>query len=165
MQIRRLTSDDAVVYRALRLRGLREHPEAFTSSWEDDERKPVAASQARLQDPATTFWGAFDGDALVGIVGLERLPRPKERHKAWVVGMYVPAEDAGRGIGAALLQALCAAARDEGLRDLLLSVTDGNAGALALYCKAGFAVVGREPRAVLVDGRFLDKLQMHRALD
>ena len=101
----------------------------------------------------------------MGIVGLERLTRPKERHKAWVVGMYVPVEDAGRGIGAALLQALCAAARDEGLRDLLLSVTDGNAGALALYRKAGFEVVGREPRAVLVDGRFFDKLQMHRALD
>ena len=60
MQIRRLTSDDAVVYRALRLRGLREHPEAFTSSWEDDERKPLAASQSRLQDPLSTFWGAFE---------------------------------------------------------------------------------------------------------
>ena len=111
------------------------------------------------------FWGAFDGDALVGIAGLERLPRPKERHKARVVGMYVPAEDSGRGVGAALLQALCESARDQGLRDLLLSVTEGNAGALALYRKAGFDVVGREPRAVLVDGRFFAKLQMHRALD
>ena len=144
---------------------MREHPEAFTSSWEDDERKPLAASQARLQDPLSTFWGAFDGDALVGIAGLERLPRPKERHKARVVGMYVAAEDSGRGVGAALLQALCESARDQGLRDLLLSVTEGNAGALALYRKAGFDVVGREPRAVLVDGRFFAKLQMHRALD
>ena len=68
-------------------------------------------------------------------------------------------------MGAALLQALCESARHEGLRDLLLSMTDGNAGALALYRNAGFEVVGREPRAVLVAGRFHDKLHMHRMLD
>jgi hypothetical protein len=37
MQIRRLEiSADAPLYRALRLRGLREHPDAFTSSFEED---------------------------------------------------------------------------------------------------------------------------------
>lgn len=165
MDIRRLTADDADAYRALRLRGLRQHPEAFTSSWEEDQDRPVTAARARLQDPLTTFWGAFDGGVLVGIVGLERLPRRKERHKAWVVGMYVPAQQAGRGIGQGLLQALCAQAAAEGLRDLLLSVTQGNAGAQRLYERAGFRVIGHEPRAVCIEGRYLAKLHMHRALD
>jgi ribosomal protein S18 acetylase RimI-like enzyme len=164
MQIRQLALDDAPAYRALRLRGLREHPEAFTSSWEEDQAKPLLSSQARLQDPRTTFLGAFDGELLAGVVGLERLPRAKERHKGWVVGMYVAPEQGGRGFGRALLRAVCERAQTEGLRDLLLSVTDGNATALRLYQAAGFVVVGREPRAVLVDGRFLDKLHMHRAL-
>jgi hypothetical protein len=38
MNIRRLLSTDAADFRALRLRALREHPEAFTSSFEEASR-------------------------------------------------------------------------------------------------------------------------------
>ena len=41
-QIRELTPDDAVSYCTLRLRMLREHPEAFTSSFEEESQKPLA---------------------------------------------------------------------------------------------------------------------------
>ena len=37
MQLRRLVATDAPAYRALRLRALREHPEAFGSSVEEEE--------------------------------------------------------------------------------------------------------------------------------
>ncbi|MGZ5846946.1 MAG: N-acetyltransferase family protein [Ramlibacter sp.] len=164
MEIRRLTAADAVDYRALRLRALREHPEAFTSSWEEDADKPVSATQARLADARQTFWGAFERGALCGVVGLERLPRAKERHKGWVVGMYVAPEAAGHGCGAALLEALLAQASTEGLQDLLLTVTEGNDGALRCYRRAGFAPFGVEPRAVWVDGRFHGKVHMHLQL-
>lgn len=164
MEIRRLTTADAAAYRALRLRGLREHPEAFTSSWDEDEAQPLAASQARLASPQQVLWGAFDGNVLRGIVGLELLRRAKERHKAKVVGMYVPADAAGHGIGAALLQALLAHARRVGLDGLVLTVTEGNAAALRLYCRAGFQAFGTEPRAIRVDGRAFGKVHMHLAL-
>lgn len=164
MEIRRLTIADAPAYRTLRLRGLREHPEAFTSSWEEDDGQPLAATEARLASPQQVLWGAFDGGALRGIVGLELLRRPKERHKAKVVGMYVPADAAGRGIGAALLQASLAHARQAGLSDLVLTVTEGNAAALRLYRQAGFEAFGTEPRAIRVDGRAFGKVHMHLAL-
>lgn len=164
MEIRRLTPADAAAYRALRLRGLHEHPEAFTSSWEEDGAQPMAAAEARLASPQQLLWGGFDGDALRGIVGLELLRRSKERHKGKVVGMYVPAESAGRGLGAALLHAAVAAAREAGLQDLVLTVTDGNAAALQLYRRAGFVAFGTEPRAIRVDGRSHGKVHMHLAL-
>lgn len=164
MEIRRLTAADAADYRTLRLRALREHPEAFTSSWEEDADKPLSATQARLADERQTFWGAFDHGGLCGVVGLERLPRTKERHKGWLVGMYVTRESAGRGCGTALLGALLAQARAEGLQDLLLTVTEGNEGALRCYRRAGFVPFGLEPRAVLVDGRFHAKVHMHLQL-
>lgn len=164
MEIRRLTLADAAPYRALRLRGLCEHPEAFTSSWEEDEAQPLSAAEGRLASAQQRLWGAFEDGALSGIVGLELLRRTKERHKARVVGMYVPAERAGRGVGMALLETVLDAARDIGLEDLVLTVTEGNAAALQLYRRAGFDVFGVEPRAIRVDGRAHGKVHMHLAL-
>lgn len=163
MELRRLTPDDASAYRELRLRALREHPDAFTSSWEDDQRQPVAASEQRLA--AQAFWGAFEDGVLVGMVGLERRARAKERHKGTVVGMYVAPEHAGRGAGEALLQALLAHARAEGLRQLVLTVTEGNGRAQRLYERAGFAAFGIEPRAVCVGEVLLGKVHLQLALD
>jgi ribosomal protein S18 acetylase RimI-like enzyme len=159
MQIRRLAPADALSYRALRLRALCEHPDAFTSSWEDDREQPVEASAARLAGHA--FWGAFQGAELYGFVGLERESRAKNRHKATVVGMYVAPEVAGQGVGRALLAALLAHARSAGLGSLVLTVTEGNAQAQRLYRSAGFHSFGIEPDAIRVDGRSYAKNHMH----
>ncbi|MDE2604425.1 MAG: GNAT family N-acetyltransferase [Burkholderiales bacterium] len=162
MHIRRLTPADALLYRALRLRALRDHPDAFTSSWEDDRSQPVEAAAQRLA--AHAFWGAYRGGELVGIVGLEREPRAKSRHKASVVGMYVAPEAAGRGVGRALLEALLAHARAEGIASLVLTVTEGNAQARRLYAAAGFRSFGVEPDAMRVDGLSYAKNHMHLGL-
>jgi ribosomal protein S18 acetylase RimI-like enzyme len=162
MQIRRLGPADAVTYRALRLRGLREHPDAFTSSHDEEAAKPLAATEARLSPEAGGgMWGAIvDGD-LVGAVGLLREPRVKNRHKGDVFGMYVAPEHSGRGVGTALIRHLIGEARREpGLLQLVLTVTDTNASARGLYEKAGFRSFGVEPRAIHVGDRFYDKNHM-----
>jgi ribosomal protein S18 acetylase RimI-like enzyme len=159
MQIRRLAPADALSFRTLRLRALREHPDAFTSSYEDDRDQPVEAAAARLAGHA--FWGAYQGSELYGIVGLEREARAKNRHKATVVGMYVAPEVAGQGVGRALLEELLAHARVAGVQSLVLTVTDGNAAATRLYEAAGFRSFGVEPDAIRVDGRSYAKNHMH----
>ena len=164
MEIRRLTIADAAPYRSLRLRALREHAEAFTSSWEEDQGKPLQASEARLASSNQRHWGAFVHGELQGIAGLELLPRAKERHKGRVVGMYVAPDQAGTGAGAALLDAVVAEAGHIGLTDLVLTVSDGNLPALRLYAKAGFAAFGTEPRAIRVHGRHVAKVHMHLQL-
>lgn len=58
MPIRRLTPDDAPAYRALRLRALREHPDAFTSDREDANARPLENSRQRLASASVPFWGA-----------------------------------------------------------------------------------------------------------
>jgi ribosomal protein S18 acetylase RimI-like enzyme len=158
MQIRRLAAADALLYRSLRLRALREHPDAFTSSWEEDRHQPMEASAARLA--AHAFWGAYQGAELYGFVGLERESRAKNRHKATVVGMYVAPEVAGQGVGRALLQALLAHARGEGIASLVLTVTDGNGHAQRLYEGAGFRSFGVEPDAIRIAGRSCAKNHM-----
>jgi RimJ/RimL family protein N-acetyltransferase len=112
------------------------------------------------------LFGAFAGDALVGVVGYEREPRAKGRHKATVLGMFVPAEHAGHGVGGALMAALIAAARDEpGLEHLVLTVTATNTRALRLYERCGFESFGTEPRAIRVGSEYFGKTHMILFLD
>src|SRR4051794_27588848 len=114
MNIRRLAASDAPVYRALRLHAFRDHPEAFTTSFEEYQAQAPAATEKRLAEDGARFWGAFDEDhALCGYVGLERDPRMKCRHKATLIGMYVAPAHSGRGVGRALVDALLAQARKD----------------------------------------------------
>ncbi len=163
--VRALSPSDLEAYRALRLRGLAEHPEAFTSDAAEEAAKPRDALAKRLAaDPARphdAVFGAFEGATLVGVCGIDVDMREKVRHKGHVFGMYVPAEHAGRGIGGALIDAVIAhAAARPGLRQLVLTVTADNSAARRVYERAGFAVCGREPHAVRVAGRGHDKLTM-----
>ena len=161
MQIRRLTLADAADYRALRLRSFREHPEAFTTSHEELERQSLADTEKRMTAPNIKLWGAFDGDRLLGHIGLDRETRTKCRHKATLVGMYVAPEAAGRGIGRALVDVLLADARADGLELIVLTVTDGNAKAAGLYERCGFRSFGVEPHAIKVNGQAYGKNHMY----
>lgn len=163
MLVRMLGPADALSYRALRLRALREHPDAFTSSYEQDREQPVEAAAQRLA--AHAMWGAWQHAELYGFVGLERELRPKNRHKGTVMGMYVAPEVAGQGVGRALLKALVAHARANGLASLVLTVTEGNEPARRLYESAGFRSFGIEPDAIRVAGRPLAKNHMHLDLN
>ena len=162
IEIRRLAPDDAAAYRDLRLRCLKEHPDAFTSSYEEDAQKDVAASAKRLApEGADAVFGAFAEGTLAGIVGLAREPRAKNRHKGTVFGMYVAPEHGRRRVGARLLWHLIDVARQTpGIEQLVLTVTDTNAAARTLYEKAGFRSFGTEPRAIRVGGAYYGKNHM-----
>ena len=124
--------------------------------------KPLAATEARLgPDSGDAVYGAFADGTLVGVLGLAREPRAKNRHKAVVFGMYVAPEYAGQGIGAALVAHVIAAARSQsGVEQLVLTVTQTNDGARTLYERHGFRSFGVEPRAIRVDDRYFDKNHM-----
>ena len=150
------------MYRALRLRGLAEHPEAFTSSADAEAAKPLAVVEARIApDSLDVIYGAFVGETLAGTVGLALEPRAKSRHKGKVIGMYVAPEFARRGIARALLRHLIAVARQEReLEQLVLTVTHSNESARLLYESEGFRSFGIEPRAIRVANRYYDKNHM-----
>jgi ribosomal protein S18 acetylase RimI-like enzyme len=160
-EIRRLTGNDAPAYRSMRLRALAEHPEAFTSSFDEEAMKGDDWYERRLQAPAQTFWGLFQAGELRGMVGLERETKAKSRHKAKVVGMYIAQEYAGQGLGRQLVDRLIGEARAEGLELLVLTVTHGNSQASNLYERCGFRSFGVEPRAIKVDGRDFGKNHMY----
>ena len=158
MLVRMLGPADSTLYRSLRLRALREHPDAFTSSYEEEREQPLEGAAQRLA--AHPFWGAYHHAELQGFVGLQRELRTKNRHKATVMGMYVAPEMLGQGVARALLDALIAHSRLNGVESLVLTVTDGNDRAQRLYEAAGFRSFGIEPDAIRVAGRSYAKNHM-----
>lgn len=162
MEIRELTEADADVYWPLRLRALREEPQAFGSSYEEAKERPLAVVREGLRaarEAGNFTLGAFEGDHLLGIVAFARATGRKNRHLGSIYQMYVAPEVRGEGYGRALMEALIVRARAlNGLEQLTLAVVDGNASARALYAALGFEVYGRQPKALKLDeGQYRDE--------
>lgn len=163
MQIRRLRAADASQYRQLMLEAYVQAADAFTSTAEERTAEPESFWVRRIADPKdmTAAFGAFDGESLLGTVALEFSAKPKTRHKALVIGMYVAPAARGRGAARALLAAAVEHARARGdVLLLTLTVTEGNEPALRLYRSAGFASFGVEPMAILTPAGFKGKVHM-----
>lgn len=162
LRIERLQAADVARYRALMLHAYAAVPDAFTSTPEERAGEPDSWWCRRIADPAgsSLALGAFDGEALVGTVTVEFAAKPKTRHKAHLIGMFVDEACRGRGVGERLVQAaLALAAGRPGVRMITLTVTEGNAPAIDLYRRCGFEVFGIEPMAIATpDG---DRAKVH----
>jgi ribosomal protein S18 acetylase RimI-like enzyme len=161
IEIRPLVAADVPAFVALRRRGLAEEPLAFGASLEDDvTNRPDDIVRGLERAPEMMTFGAFDGGALVGLVGVMREPKQKMRHKASVVGTYVDPSARRRGIAQRLLAAAIAHPRAIGVTHLHLVVSAPMAEAERLYRRAGFERWGTEPEALLVAGRLHDDHHM-----
>ena len=87
--------------------------------------------------------------------------KPKTKHKAHLLGMFVMESARRLGAGRALVRAgLEAAAARSGIVVVTLTVTEGNASAIALYESCGFRTFGVEPMAIATPGGFKSKVYM-----
>lgn len=156
--LRRLGPPDAARYRALRLAELRAFPHAFRPDAEEAQAQPLSWAEQRLAKEGDFWFGAFEGDALVGAVCLRTLEGRKIRHSASLNALVVDPQRQRCGIGAALVAHLIGFARALGyIRQITLTVHDGNTGAERLYDACGFTVFGVEPDAFLYDGIYYGK--------
>jgi ribosomal protein S18 acetylase RimI-like enzyme len=161
MRIRALQEEDAPAFVALRIEALLDSPLAFASAPGDDVASDVEFVRRQMRESKDwTLFGAFSPD-LVGSVGMMRDTHLKSAHKANVYGMYVTPEQRRSGVGAALLQAVIARAREMSrVAWIHLSVSASAEGALALYRASGFEIWGTEPDALRHAGDSVDEHHM-----
>jgi len=160
LAIRDICPSDVAVYYPLRLRALREHPEAFSSAYEDQAGLELQVfANKYMQEPTADHFmlGAWLDEVLVGNLTLFRLSGVKTCHQADLARMYVEPEARNRGIGWQLLQAVLDRARAlPGLEQITLGVMAENFVAINLYRRAGFVQTGMVPRALKVGGHYYD---------
>ncbi len=166
MHVAQLTADDLAQYRALMLEAYAQAPTAFTSTPEERAAEPESWWARRVANPRglTATFGAFRDAELIGTVALELNKKPKTRHKARLIAMYVKPEARGLGAGRLLVSSLLEyAVAQSGLEVITLTVTQGNAPAESLYKSFGFEAFGVEPMAIRGPEGYLDKVHMwHR---
>jgi ribosomal protein S18 acetylase RimI-like enzyme len=158
--IRQLTPDDAESFREVRLRALRDHPEAFATAYEDRVDAPIERFARALQPvPGENFTlGAFLEGRLLGTAVCFRNVGIKVRHRADIGAMYVTPEARGRGIARRLLEETIRKAPIEmpEVEDIVLAVTVGNETARHLYLSLGFESIRIDPRFIRVGDVYHD---------
>ena len=86
-------------YRDLRIRALRDIPQAFLDDPENAENWPAEEWQKRMEN----MYFAEEEGKWVGMIGSYQEPKSKLQHIANVVSFFVLPESRGQGIGKALL--------------------------------------------------------------
>jgi ribosomal protein S18 acetylase RimI-like enzyme len=156
-----LTCTDAVAYRDIRLEGLRCHPEAFASTFEDERDRPLDCFKELITQ--SRIFGAVLAQKLVGVVGVRSYAEVKQRHKAMIWGMYVRREARQYGIGERLIDAAVSHVPGH-VEQLQLAVVTENEAARRLYAKAGFIEYGHQINALKHGGRYHDDILMVKFL-
>ncbi|MCH2102847.1 MAG: GNAT family N-acetyltransferase [Planctomycetes bacterium] len=148
----RLTPDDWERYRAVRLRGLEDAPDAFWMTFAEEVEFDEQRWRERLDSGATFVVVQEESD--VGVVtGAEYEGRDG---CAGLFGMWVAPEARGTGASIRLVGEVVTWARAEGFKRLLLDVADENHAAIKLYERMGFKPTGRTahmpmPRAHILE--------------
>ena len=163
MHVSRLAASDAPRYRVLMLHAYAAAPDAFTSTPEERASEPESWWVNRIADPKglSFAFGAFHNGELVGTVTIEFAAKPKTKHKAHLIGMFVNEAARGLGAGKALVSAaLDAAASRPGVLVVTLTATEDNRPAISLYESCGFKTFGIEPMAIATPQGFKGTVHM-----
>jgi ribosomal protein S18 acetylase RimI-like enzyme len=133
VRVVQLASDDWPRLRAIRLRALKDAPDAFSGTFEAFARTPEGwAKQVREMPTFVAVRNGID----IGVVRVAHddvTPR-----SAWLLSMWVAPEERNRGVGATLVDTVIDYARASGVERVLLDVADLNEPAIALYRRKGF---------------------------
>ena len=164
LRIRRLEPHESALHRDVRLRALRDAPDAFGEAAAQVEARPPSyweeLTRSVTQPGRHVMFVACEGNAVCGsIYGL----RDAESSTAGRVGgSWVEPSYRRRGMGNALLQAVISWAREERFERLRLWAPAAGAAALAFYRQAGFSETGQ--RRPLPSNARLEIVELQRAL-
>jgi ribosomal protein S18 acetylase RimI-like enzyme len=140
VEIKVLTREDWSTYKVLRLSSLRDSPDSFGSTFEQESNLTDLEWASRLEPSVKTkhlipFVATHNGVP----AGLAFVLVHGENDKtACIYQMWVSSSERGQGIGKSLMSNIISWAKKSNLQNILLSVTTTNTPAISLYTSVGF---------------------------
>lgn len=157
--IRLINESDWSKFKDLRLEALKQHPEAFGSSLEEECQ--LTDDLFREGYSKCEIFGAFaeDNEDLVGCAGFFIYSSLKMQHRGCLFSMYTNENYRNKGIADALIKKVINHAKKR-IMQLHLTVVTSNKTAISLYEKNGFKIYGTEPRSLKINEQFYDEYLM-----
>jgi GNAT superfamily N-acetyltransferase len=147
-------------YKELRLKALKEEPQAYASTYEDNSTHTDEFWQDRLKDAlkSESQWLLFakKKNILVGMAGAFL----SNEETAQIIAVFVCKEERGQGISKKLMKdLLIAVQKNKSIKRILVGVNPEQIVALNLYEKIGFKIIKKE-RLILGDNKEHDSYEM-----
>jgi ribosomal protein S18 acetylase RimI-like enzyme len=149
--VRRVLADEWRTVKEVRLRALRDAPDFFWATFDQEVDKPEAW-WADFIAVGAWFIAERGGEPLGIAAGL--VPREANTKDVHLISMWVAPEARGERIAADLIREVVGWAGSEGATGVMLEVTETNASARRLYERCGFVPTGktqvlpREPHVI-----------------
>ncbi len=141
-------------YKEIRLRALKDDPQAFFSSHRKEVEYPDVKWQERLQSVVDgngwTVFAEIDSQ-LIGMLGAYQKGNDRKEGAVNVFGVFVAKEARGKGVAFKMMEKLLEQLKQAGIIMAKLTVNENQSAAVALYKKLKFKVTGQES-LVLGDG-------------
>ena len=143
--VRRLDESDWRSLRDVRLRALADAPGSFFRALADDQARPDTHWRDMLTDAGIALFGAFDGEAIVGLTGAFT-DRDDPSGRTAALGMtWLAPPYRGRGVSRLYYAERIAWARARGFARIAVGHRASNTASGAAMRQAGFQLIGREP--------------------
>jgi phosphinothricin acetyltransferase len=137
---------------------------AERSSTFETEPRSAGAFEQRVNDARFPLLVADAGEGAIGWAGLAPYSDRPCYAGIGECSVYVAGEARGRGVGAALMEALASTAQDGGFHKLIGKLFTDNLASLRLVERCGFSSVGLHRRHGRLDGAWRDVLVVERLL-
>lgn len=148
--VREATIQDLPAWWELRLRSLRDHPEAFGSDYEESRRTgPTYIERGYFDGGINRLFAAFTpaGDLVAQAGTYEE--SGKRSHIGNVISVYTHPDHRGNGLASRLVQAAIEHLQSfQAITSIRISVNADNHIAFRTYEKLGFVTWGEEPDAI-----------------
>lgn len=153
MTISVLNAGDWQRYRDVRLSALKESPQSFTASFEEEAARDESYWRDRMVRSLRFL--AQSGETPVGVVSLGR--DEDDPGVGEVFGLYVTPQARSTGVSWRLVQSVTDRAREEGMRQIYYWVGTENAIAIAFAANFGFRPAGERRATRLVNENLGDQ--------
>jgi ribosomal protein S18 acetylase RimI-like enzyme len=142
--IQPITTENALIFKAARLRALQDTPSAFGSTYARESQFTDADWVARANNwngEKSILYMAMESEAVIGIAG-SHLDH-EDPTQAHLISMWTAPTHREQGVGHLLVNEVVIWAHLRNAVTLKLMVTSSNNSAAAFYRRLGFALTGR----------------------
>lgn len=167
--IKPLPSDQWQKYRDIRLEALKTDPTAFGRTYDETAKYPEKRWRKQLEQKTSednvSMFFAFDGEKIIGMIGLYWRNKPAIKHIAEIHGVFVSPYYRGRGIGKRLMEAVMAVIENNPqFVKIKLGVNTTNSDAIRLYESLGFKIVGKLEKEIKLGDVYFDDYVMEKQI-